>query len=807
MLLNYFKVAVRSLIKHKFYSLINVIGLAGGVACCLLIMIFVLDEISYDRYHVKAERIYRMGFTGILNGNEFTGAQVGAIVKEALINDFPEVEDVTRFRQRGSFLVRYQTETFKEEDIVFVDGNVFETFTFNLVQGNAATALMEPNSMVITPTIAKKYFGDDDPVGKQLTLDNNSEYKITGVMEEIPRNTHFNFDIFLSMESLEESRSDQWMSFNYQTYIVLQEGGSPEELEGKFTGMIETYVGPQVEEYLNITLDELEEQGTKLGFFVDPMLDIHLHSKLEGELAPPSDILYVYIFSAIGIFILLIACINFMNLSTARSANRAKEVGIRKVMGSLKRQLVRQFIMESIIVSLVAFFLAVIISLIAIPQFNDLSGKQLEIPFTSPLFLPILIAAALIVGFLAGSYPAFYLSAFEPAAVLKGSLKIGVKSGWLRSSLVIFQFGTSIILIVGTLVIYYQLNYVQNKKLGFNKEQVIILHDAYALGDQLNSFKEEVKTDSDVINASITGFLPVSSSDRSGNAYFPNGKFDMEKVQIIQQWRIDHDYIQTMGMEIILGRNFSWDFPSDSSAILINETAAALFGFGKDAINQKLSQWTEDPNVTNDYNIVGVVKDFHFESLRENIGPVVLHLGNSRSLMATRINTKSIPELVKRIEDKWKSLANGQPFSFSFMDDRFDDTYREEQRFGKIAFVFSSLAIFIACLGLFGLAAFTAEQRTKEIGVRKVMGSSSAGIVMLLSKEFGKLIVIAFVIASPLSWYFMESWLSGFYYRITIHPILFLIAGGAAFSIAWLTMGYQSLKAAIANPVKSLRDE
>jgi len=807
MLLNYFKVAIRSLLKNKFYSLINVIGLAIGVACCLLIMIFVLDEISYDRYNVKAERIYRMGFTGMLGGNEFTGAQVGPPVKNALINDFPEVEDVTRFRQRGSFMVRYQTETFKEEDIVFVDGNVFETFSFNLIQGNAATALMEPNSMVITPTIAKKYWGDDDPLGKQVILDNKTEYKITGVMQEIPRNTHFNFDIFLSMESLEESRSDQWMSFNYQTYIVLREESSPEELEGKFKGMIETYIGPQIEEYLNMTLDELEEQGTKLGFFVDPMLDIHLHSKIQGELAPPSDILYVYIFSAIGIFILLIACINFMNLSTARSANRAKEVGIRKVMGSLKRQLVRQFIIESIIVSLTAFFLAVIISLIAMPQFNDLSGKQLVIPFTSPLFFPTIIAAAIIVGFLAGSYPAFYLSAFEPAAILKGSLKIGVKSGWLRSSLVVFQFGTSIILIVGTLIIYNQLNYVQNKKLGFNKEQVLILQDAYALGDQLNSFKEEVKTDPDVINASISGFIPVSNSNRSSTAYFPNGKIDMENTQIIQRWRIDHDYIQTMGMEIILGRNFSKDFPSDSSAILINETAAALFGFGEDAINQKLSQFTEDPNVTDDYRVVGVVNDFHFESLRENIGPMVMHLRSSRGLMSVRINTKNITALVNRIENKWKSLANGQPFSYSFMDDRFDDTYKDEQRIGKIAIVFSSLAIFIACLGLFGLAAFTAEQRTKEIGVRKVMGASVTGIVMLLSKEFGKLIVIAFVIATPLSWYLMDNWLSGFHYRITINPILFLIAGGAAFSIAWLTMGYQSLKASIANPIKSLRDE
>ena len=728
-------------------------------------------------------------------------------VKNALINDFPEVEDVTRFRQRGSFMVRYQTETFKEEDIVFVDGNVFETFSFNLIQGNAAKALMEPNSMVITPTIAKKYWGDDDPLGKQVILDNKTEYKITGVMEEIPRNTHFNFDIFLSMESLEDSRSDQWMSFNYQTYIVLREESSPEELEGKFKGMIETYIGPQIEEYLNMTLDELEEQGTRLGFFVDPMLDIHLHSKIQGELAPPSDILYVYIFSAIGIFILLIACINFMNLSTARSANRAKEVGIRKVMGSLKRQLVRQFIMESIIVSLVAFFLAVLISFIAMPQFNDLSGKQLVIPFTSPLFFPTIITAAIVVGFLAGSYPAFYLSSFEPAAILKGSLKVGIKSGWLRSSLVVFQFGTSIILIVGTLVIKNQLNYVQNKKLGFNKEQVLILHDAYALGDQLNSFKEEVKTDPDVINASVSGFIPVSNSNRSSTAYFPNGIIDMENTQIIQQWRIDHDYIPTLGMEILLGRNFSKDFPSDSSAIIINETAAALFGFGEDAINQKLSQFTEDPKVTDDFKVVGVVKDFHFESLRENIGPMVMHLGTSRGLMSVRINTENIAALVNRVEDKWKSLANGQPFSFSFMDDRFDDTYKDEQRIGKIALVFSSLAIFIACLGLFGLAAFTAEQRTKEIGVRKVMGASVAGIVMLLSKEFGKLIGIALVIATPLSWYFMDNWLSGFHYRITINPMLFLIAGGAAFSIAWLTMGYQSFKAAIANPVKSLRDE
>ncbi len=806
MIRNYFKVAFRNLWRHKFYSLINITGLAIGVACCLLITLFVVDELSYDKYHTKGDRMYRVGFSGSLGGRDFVGATASSPTGPTLVQDYPEVESATRFRDRGSYLVRYEDKTFKELGIVFVDGNVFETFDFKLIEGNPASVLTEPNTAVITPGIAEKYFGSEDPIGKTLRLDNSFDYRVTGVMDDIPRNSHFRFDIFLSMESLSESRNGQWMSFNFQTYIVLQPGSDPDALEAKFPNMIETYIGPQVEQYLNITLDEFAEQGNRIGFFLDPMHDIYLKAAVDDELGTPSDIRYVYIFSAIAIFILLIACINFMNLSTARSANRAKEVGVRKVMGSLKRQLVNQFISESVLLSLFAFVLAIGIAYLALPTYNQLAQKQLLIPIANPLFILTILMGALVVGFLAGSYPAFYLSAFKPATVLKGNLKSGMKSSWLRNSLVVFQFATSIILIVATLVIYNQLEYVQNKKLGFNKEQVLVVEDAYALGNQLVSIKEELKNEADIDNVTISGFLPDAKSDRNNNGYFPGHQPTSDNVFVIQTWRVDYDYLATMGIELVDGRNFAPEFPSDSTAIIVNETLVETMGWDN-AMGEIISRFSDDPNNPESYHIIGVVKDFHYNSLHENIGPLILHFGNSRGLMSMRLNAQDIPRAIRTVEDKWNSVANGQPFAYSFLDDRFNESYQQEQRIGKIAMAFSSLAIFVACLGLFGLAAFTAEQRTKEIGIRKVLGASVAGIIFILSKDFGRLIIVAFVLATPLAWYVMDDWLTSFAYRTNLSPVIFIIAGLTALMVSWLTMSYQSIKAARANPVDSLKDE
>lgn len=806
MIKNYLKIAFRNLFRNKFYSLLNISGLAIGIACCLLIVLFVTDELSYDRYYENSDSTYRLTMAGALNGSAFDLAVVGDVVGKTLMEDFPEVTNYVRFRQNGSPFIRSGENIFKEEKYVWADNSVIDIFDLNIVDGDPTSALTAPKSLIMSESAAKKYFGSNDAVGQLVEYGQAKDYRVTAVYKDIPSNTHFDFDVIGSLETLDESRQNMWMNMNFQTYVVLTPDADLAKMASLFPDMLKKYIGPEVKKFLNMEWEDMEKNGGSLAFALQPVVDIHLTSDLQGELDANSDKSYVYIFSAIAFFILLIACINFMNLATARSAHRAKEVGVRKVLGSVKAQLIYQFLAESVLISLISFILAVGIAYIALPYFNDLAAKELVIPFTDPLFLGSIFAGVLIVGFLAGSYPAFFLSAFQPVTVLKGSLSNGMKSGALRSVLVVIQFCTSIFLVIGTLVILNQLEFIQNKNLGFDRDQVLIVNDAYLARNNVAALKTAVEAFPEVKSASLSGFLPTPSNNNM-NLYF-DGIVPRDGNQVIMSsWVVDYEYLETLGMEVVQGRNFSRDFPTDSLGVIINEAAVKELAFEGDPLGEIIGTFVSNEGDIQGYKIVGIVKDFHYQTLKSKIGPLVMQLGNNTGLLNLKVNTNDYGSLLRKLESSWMELAPNQPFETSFLDDRFSRMYDAEQRLGKIFGVFATLTIVVACLGLFGLASYTAENRIKEVGIRKVLGANVGQIVYLLSKDMGKLVLIAFVIGAPLAWYAMNNWLQGFQYRTPVGWTLFAVTALGAIFIAVATMSYQSLKAATSNPVKSLRTE
>jgi putative ABC transport system permease protein len=808
MLKNYIKVALRNLWKSKGFSAINVIGLAIGLATCLLIILFVLDELSFDRFHKKADHIYRVDGDIQFGGNHFILAVAPDPMGPTLKKDFPQVEQYVRFREYGGIMIKKGNENVRENRVIYTDSTLFDVFSLPVVDGDPTTALKEPKSIVITESMARKYFNQTQVVGKSLHLDNKDHYKITAVIKDMPAQSHFSFDFFLPLAQADESRENNWISNNFNTYIVLKEGADPKALESQFDALVDKYVGPQVKEILNINLEEFKRIGNFDRYSLTPLTRIHLHSNKTSELGINSSIQYVYIFSAIALFILMIACVNFMNLSTARSSNRAKEVGIRKVMGSLQINLIKQFLTESILISAIASVLALLIAWLLLPYFNQLSAKEISLSFfAQPWLLPAMVGMVLVTGLLAGSYPAFYLSAFQPIQVIKGKLSTGFKSSWLRSSLVVFQFAISIILIIGTIVIYNQLHYIQSRNTGFDRDQVLILHDTYPPNNQVKAFREEITRLPGVVNVTMTGFLPTSEW-RNDSPIFSDPTLDQKKAVSMQNWYVDDQYIPTLNMKMATGRNFSKDFPTDSTGVIINEAAAKLLGF-TDPLNKNLYRVNNFSNKSDmtTLHIIGVVKDFNFNTLRQQVTPMALFLGDNHGKTAVRFNTNAITALLSQIENKYKAIAPGQPFNYSFMDEDFNNLYRAEQRMGRISLTFSLLAILIACLGLFGLVAYAAEQRTKEIGIRKVLGATVSNITTMLSVDFLKLVSISAVIAFPLAWWAMNSWLNDFAYRTGISWWIFVIAGLLAMLIAIVTVCFQAIKAALANPVNSLRSE
>jgi len=808
---NYIKTAWRNLWKNKVFSAINILGLATGLATCLLIVLYVVDELSYDRYNKKAERIYRVDSDIRFGGGDLHLAVNSDPMGATLKKDYPQVEEYTRiFTFTGNKLVKKGNTYISEEHIAHVDSTFFNVFTFPALEGNTRTALNEPNTVVVTASIAKKYFGTTDALGKNLELLLDGKpvpYKITAVIQDMPENGHIKFDMLFSMRNVDYNWG-QLTSHNFYTYLVLKEGADYKALEAKFEDYIEKYVLPQAKQFMNIgSMNEFRKAGNALDYTLMPLTKIHLYSDRQFELRPAGNIQYVYIFGAVALFILLIACINFMNLTTARSANRAREVGIRKVLGTERKELIIQFLFESTLMVFISLVIALVIAYALLPLFNQVADKKMSLHnLFSPYILPLLVALPFVTGLLAGSYPAFYLSAFRPIEVLKGKLNLGSKSGGLRSVLVVVQFTTSIVLIIGTIIVYNQLHYIQNKNLGFNKDQVLIIDGTGVLGNNVQVFKNDVLQLQGVQSGTVSGYLPVENSGRNDNTFSKTSVIDVNSGFDLQNWTVDYDYLKTMGMQLVKGRNFSRDFGSDSSAIIINETTAQILGYD-DPVGQKIYSSNATPGQSTAYTIIGVVKNFNYENIHHTIGPLGLLLGNVPWTTSFKINTSNVGNLIAQVQSKWKALAPGMPFSYRFLNESFNEMYRAEQRVGTIAMIFSVLAIFIACLGLFGLATFIAEQRTKEIGIRKVLGASVSGIVQMLSKDFLKLVVISFLVASPLAWWLMHKWLQDFAYRIDINWWVFVVAGIAALFIAVLTVSVQAIRAALMNPVKSLRME
>ncbi|MCW3087625.1 MAG: FtsX-like permease family protein [Sediminibacterium sp.] len=803
---NYIKIAIRNLWRNKGFSAINILGLAIGIATCLIIMLFVQNELGYDRFNKKADRMVRVVFKVTMKGDNLSEPHVMPPVARVLKTDYPEVQEATRLRNYGSPRMVYGDKSFNEDAFAFVDSNFFQVFTLPLVKGDAAVALAEPNSIVITRELARKYFGIEDPMGKLLVFkESNTAYKVTGMIDKVPVNAHFHFEMFASMASLPESREASWMRSEFFTYLVLPEGYDYQKLQAKLPQVIDKYLSPQMSRDMGMSVEEFRKKGNTMGLFLQPLTAIHLHSEFANDLSAPGDVRYVYIFGAIALFMLAIACINFMNLSTAGASKRAREVGIRKVLGSMKQQLVWQFLLESILLTAVALLLAIFLVDLALPLFNKLSGKDLVLPLTTdPWLLPSLLLFGILTGILAGGYPAFFLSAFKPVFVLKGKFSAGRNSIGLRSGLVVFQFFVSITLIIGTIVVYDQLSYIQHKKLGYDKAQVLVLPQAGILGSSKEVFRQRLLNDPRILNVSTSGYLPAGPSGNNNFFIYAEGN----PTQLIKSLRydVDYHYIPTLGMQMAAGRNFAPIYATDSAGIILNETAAKELGWEKDAVGHSVG-YAYKNQAQSLYRVVGVVKDFHFRSMHEKISPLVMVLGDHSGNVIVKARAGDLPGLLTSLKKEWTALTAEVPFTYSFMDDRLNDTYRAEQRTGWILGIFAGLTIFVACLGLFGLAMFTAEQRNKEIGVRKVLGASVLQIVSLLSKDFLRLVLIAAAVAFPLAGWVMSKWLQDFAYRISIGWWVFALAGTVTVVIALLTVSYQAIRAAMANPVESLRTE
>jgi putative ABC transport system permease protein len=809
---NFFKIALRQLMKQKMYSAIKICGFAIGIAACLLIALFIRQELSYDRRYPDASRIYRIVGAMNENGKINRGTSMPAPMRTALKNDFPEVEAAGRlmpnrlFDGAGSNYVRAagKTNNSFEEGFTYADQEILDMLKIPMVYGDRKQALAVPNSLVMSKKKADKFFPGENPVGKVLYLNDNQEkpYTVAGVMEDFPTNSHLQFDYLLTLTGVEFWPGEQttWMASNYDNYVLVRPGTNIAALEKKITySVLNDYVIPVLKQAGNKDAESIAKSGS---LHLQPITDIYLNSYDIDSSAVKAggDIRFIWLFAAIAAFILLIACINFINLSTAKSANRAKEVGLRKVVGSLKASLVKQFLVESLLFSFLSFTVGLILAAILLPHFNSLAGRSLNIPWNEWWLIPLMIIAAIVIGLLAGLYPSFYLSSFKPIQVLKGQVAKGSRHSGLRNALVVFQFTTSIILIISTIVVYNQMQFILNQKLGFDKEQVVLIDGAHTLGNNVRNFKKELLDLPEVKNVAVSDYLPVANTKRNGNQFWNAGKQTVEAPANGQFWLVDHDYFETIGIRLVAGRNFSPDIPSDSQRVIINHTLAKELNL-KDPVGKQIT------NGNGTWEVIGVVEDFHFESLREKVEGLCLQLGNSPSVVSIKVSGGDMRKSIASITALWRSFAPSQPIRYDFLDERIKQMYADVERMGKIFTSFTILTIIVACLGLFALSAFMAEQRSKEIGIRKVLGASITGITALLSKDFLKLILVAMVIASPIAWWTMNKWLEDFNYRTGIGWWIFILAGVISLLIALITISFQSLKAATTNPVKTLRNE
>lgn len=801
MVKNYLKVAIRNITKHKFFSIINILGLTIGIAGCLFVAMYIYDELNYDHFHTKGERIYRVNLHGKLGGQEIHTTNTSFPMSKALVAEIPEVEEATRLKDMGEWIFRNGDVAFNEEGIMTADSNFFSVFSFELLSGNPETALKEPNSIVISEDLAEKYFGDVPALDKTLSIGNDKkEYKVTGVMENARGDSHIKFNALLSSSSFSWMNEGNWLSNSLWTYYVLNEKGTAASVDAKLEPLMARNVTPVMQQFVGKSLEEFREEGGIYEYYSAPMYDIHLRSEQQDEAEPPGDISYVYILGGIGLFIVILACINFMNLTTAKSAGRAKEVGLRKTLGSFRSTLIAQFLTESMVYAVAAALMALVVVYTLLPSFNILSGKTLTMGILGePAIIITFVLLVLLVGILAGIYPAFYLTSFKITEVLKGRLRAGMKSGGIRSFLVTFQFWISIVLIICTAIVYQQLQYVQNKNLGFDKEHILIIEDVDRLEKGKMSFKNDLDASTSVIGTSFSNNMVPGVN----NTTIFRAAGD-EQDHMMGTYFVDHDHLKALGLELVEGRFFSRDFPSDSTAVVMNEAAVKELGW-ENPLGEKIINFNGDEPVH--MTVIGVIKDFNFESLKLNVRPLLLQLTKEGNILYTRFSGARPDDVIATITESWNKHAPGEPLQYSFLDEDYDALFRSEQRLGTVFTTFTVIAIFIACLGLFGLAAFMAEQRTKEIGIRKVMGASLWSVTSLMSKEFAKLVIIAFVLSIYPAYYVMDEWLSGFANRVDISIWVFATSGVVAFIIAWLTVSYQSLKAARVNPVKSLRYE
>ncbi|NVJ46584.1 MAG: ABC transporter permease [Cytophagia bacterium] len=809
MVKNNIKVAYRSMMRHKFYSMLNLVGLAVSMAACVFIAIYVKDELSYDKHFQNSEKIFRVANYLKFANNEFNLPTAPDPMAKTVKEEFPEVIEAGRTRGNSSMNIQIGDKFYQQSGITWADQEWFNIFKFSVLQGDKDHLLDEPNTVVLEQSTAKKFFGENDPIGQVIRVDNRDDMIVTGVIEDIPNNTHFDYDMFISMLNLDEARRNFWLSNNFVTYVELQTPEQQASFEDKMPEFLIKHMGEQIQQFMGADMVEGIEAGAlDVRYFLQPINQIHLRSNLDFELNETGTIEYVFMFSIIGAFILLIACINFMNMATARATIRAKEVGVRKVLGSLRKQLIGQFLTEAVLNSFIAMLMAVALVYALLPGFNQLTDKSLENPiFSAGGLWPFLLLATVIVGFLAGIYPAFVLSSFSPVKVLKGDATKGKASKWLRNLLVIVQFSTSIFLIIGSILVYSQLDYLQHKDLGFNKDQILVVNETQLLGEQLDAFKTELERSSLVQVVSISGYIPATDA-LNDFPFLPEDATSPDESVSTQNWYVDEDYAEVYDIQILDGRFFDKNRATDTAAVIVNETALRRFGYTENPIGKKIK--TLEGVVDNrgqTFTIIGVMKDFHFRNMTTAIGPHALFLGNSRGSVSIRFNPESASEIVGLAENTWDQFASGLPFEYSFLDQLFQNQFGEQNRVKTIFTVFAILAITIACLGLFGLAAFVTEQRKKEIGIRKVLGASTFTLLNLLFNNFTKLILISAVLAIPFAWWYMEGWLSEYPFRVGLNPLIFILGTLGVLIISWITVGYQSLKAARRNPVDNLRYE
>jgi len=801
------------MLRQKAYSAINIFGLTLGITSSLLLILYIADELSYDRFHPDSGRIFRSTFTGALQGNEFNTALTGLPMAEALVKEVPAVESSLRIAKWNTIPVRYGANTFTEKNFLVADSNFFEFFSgFELLVGNPVEALKGPNKVVITERAARKYFdykgtGDVSPIGKQFAVGSRGETvaEVTGIVANPPHNSHIQFDFVLSITSWEQLRYPVWLNSLVATYFKIHPEANIESVNERYQYFIETYCAQEIQRFMNVDLKKFNEDGGKLGFNTQALTDIHLYSQLQDELEANGNIRYLHLFGLVAGFIILIACINFMNLSTARAANRAKEVGIRKTIGSVRGKLIGQFLLESFIYTVVAVLLGLALVSVSLNSFNIITGKTIEFAsLISPVFIGGLTVFALLVGLIAGSYPAFYLTSFKPVEVLKGKVRAGMKSSGIRNGLVVFQFFISIGLIVSTLIVYQQLKFVQQQNLGFVKENIINLYHTWTLDKNGSAFKNELLQHPQFIAATYANRLPPNVDWSSVFRAADSGAEHLLSVYVI-----DHDAAKTMGFQMASGRFFSLDSPSDSSGFLINEAAAKQLGWENENAEGKKMISRYSTLEAKEIECLGIVKNFNFESLKNNIRPLIFLLGTEPNAeMGIRLKSENILESVKLLENIWKKYAPEAPFEYSFVEDNFNAKFQAEQRMGEVFIIFTGLAIAIACLGLFGLVTFSAEQRAKEISIRKVMGANVSQIVLLLTRDFTKLVLIAFIISIPVTWYAIEKfWLEDFAYRIGFKADVVVMAGMLALLVALVTIIFQAMYAALRNPVNALRNE